>query len=91
MKPSDALGNVLRSHEIYDDADVIYTQGIDTIEELENQHWLLLYFRGIARERLGKWDLAEADFRKALELNENQPLVLNYLGYSLCGPRTEAR
>ncbi|WP_422376832.1 tetratricopeptide repeat protein [Roseibium sp.] len=86
--PSDleaviALGNVLRSHEIYDDADAIYTQGIDTIEELENRHWLLLYFRGIARERLGKWDLAEADFRKALELNENQPLVLNYLGYSL--------
>eukprot|EP00903_Cladosiphon_okamuranus_P001740 g1738.t1 len=86
--PSDleaviALGNVLRSHEIYDDAEAIYTQGIDTIAELENQHWLLLYFRGIARERLGKWDLAETDFRKALDLNENQPLVLNYLGYSL--------
>ncbi|MEO0980258.1 MAG: tetratricopeptide repeat protein, partial [Pseudomonadota bacterium] len=27
--------------------------------------------------------LAESGFRKALELNENQPLVLNYLGYSL--------
>lgn len=78
-----ALGNILRSHEIYDEADVVYTQGIDTISEFEAQHWLLLYFRGISRERLGKWDLAEADFRKALELNENQPLVLNYLGYSL--------
>jgi len=86
--PSDleaviALGNVLRSHEIYDDAETIYTQGIDTIEQFEREHWLLLYFRGIARERLGKWDLAEADFRKALDLNEDQPLVLNYLGYSL--------
>ncbi|MBN9671108.1 tetratricopeptide repeat protein [Labrenzia aggregata] len=86
--PSDleaviALGNILRSHEIYEDAEETYTQGIDTISEFEQQHWLLLYFRGISRERLGKWDLAEADFRKALELNENQPLVLNYLGYSL--------
>ncbi|WP_422038209.1 tetratricopeptide repeat protein [Roseibium sp.] len=86
--PSDleaviALGNILRAHEIYDEAETIYSQGIDTIAELEPQHWLLMYFRGITRERLGKWDMAEADFRKALELNENQPLVLNYLGYSL--------
>lgn len=86
--PSDleaviALGNILRAHEIYDDAETVYTRGIDTIAELETQHWLLLYFRGIARERLDKWELAEADFRKALELNEKQPLVLNYLGYSL--------
>ncbi|WP_298966399.1 tetratricopeptide repeat protein [uncultured Roseibium sp.] len=86
--PSDleaviALGNILRSHEIYDDAETTYTQGLDTIAELEDRHWIILYFRGIARERLDKWDLAEADFRKALELNENQPLVLNYLGYSL--------
>lgn len=78
-----ALGNILRAHEIYDEAETIYSQGIDTIAELEPQHWLLMYFRGITRERLGKWDMAEADFRKALELNENQPLVLNYLGYSL--------
>jgi len=86
--PSDleaviALGNILRAHEIYDDAETVYSRGLVTIAELESQHWLLLYFRGIARERLGKWELAEADFRKALELNENQPLVLNYLGYSL--------
>ncbi len=86
--PSDleaviALGNILRSHEIYADADAVYTKGIDTIPELKPEHWLLLYFRGISRERLGNWDLAEADFRKALELNDNQPLVLNYLGYSL--------
>ncbi|WP_082837080.1 tetratricopeptide repeat protein [Labrenzia sp. OB1] len=86
--PSDleaviALGNILRSHEIYDDAEAIYTRGLDTISELGPQHWLLLYFRGISRERLDKWDQAEADFRKALELNPNQPLVLNYLGYSL--------
>ena len=34
-------------------------------------------------ERRGDWDQAEADFRNALKLNPDQPLVLNYLGYSL--------
>jgi Flp pilus assembly protein TadD len=29
-----------------------------------------------------QWPKAEADFRKALELQPDQPLVLNYLGYS---------
>lgn len=86
--PSDleaviALGNILRAHEIYKDAEAVYTKGLDTLPEIEEKHWPILYFRGIARERLGTWELAEADFRKALELNENQPLVLNYLGYSL--------
>ncbi|GAA0772542.1 tetratricopeptide repeat protein [Roseibium denhamense] len=78
-----ALGNILRSHELYDEAEVVYTAGLDTINEIKQQHWIPFYFRGIARERLGKWDLAEADFRQALELEENQPQVLNYLGYSL--------
>ena len=29
------------------------------------------------------WDAAEADFRAALEIDPEQPQVLNYLGYSL--------
>ena len=33
-------------------------------------------------ERLGEWRSAEADFLSALELNPNEPLVLNYLGYT---------
>jgi Flp pilus assembly protein TadD len=39
--------------------------------------------RGISHERLDQWEQAEADFRKALELQPGQALVLNYLGYSL--------
>ena len=30
----------------------------------------------------GEWPKAEADFLRALELEPDQPLVLNYLGYS---------
>ena len=33
-------------------------------------------------ERNGDWDQAELDFLQALRLQPDQPLVLNYLGYS---------
>ncbi|WP_153768514.1 tetratricopeptide repeat protein [Labrenzia sp. CE80] len=78
-----SLGNVLRTHKMFAEAEEIYTKGLATIPDIGQEHWLLFYFRGICRERLDKWESAEADFRKALELSEDQPLVLNYLGYSL--------
>ncbi|GGB59345.1 hypothetical protein GCM10011316_34230 [Roseibium aquae] len=77
------LGNVLRSHQKFAEAEEIYSKGIESLGTLKNENWLLFYFRGICRERLGKWDDAENDFRTSLELNPDQPLVLNYLGYSL--------
>ena len=40
------------------------------------------YYRGICEERSKQWPKAEADLRKALELQPEQPHVLNYLGYS---------
>ncbi len=42
----------------------------------------MFYFRGICYERSHQWPNAEADLKKALELYPDQPLVLNYLGYS---------
>ena len=42
----------------------------------------IYYFRGICEERSKQWSKAEADMRKALELQPEQPHVLNYLGYS---------
>src|SRR5213075_780422 len=38
--------------------------------------------RGICNERAKKWDAAEADLKKALQLFPDRPHVLNYLGYS---------
>ena len=46
------------------------------------ERWSLFYSRGIALERSGQWQRAEADLLHALELKPDQPLVLNYLGYS---------
>ncbi len=78
-----ALGNLLRFEERFEEAGDVYSIIIGNIEEAEPRHWSLYYSRAITFERTDKWDLAEADFRKALTLLPDQPLVLNYLGYSL--------
>ena len=36
----------------------------------------------LALERAGQWKQSESDLLHALELKPDQPLVLNYLGYS---------
>ena len=80
------LGNHYRRLEVYDKAEVSYGEAIKlyTAKGAKGDAgWFLYYVRGITRERLDTWELAEKDFRKALSLNPNQPQVLNYLGYSL--------
>lgn len=77
-----ALGDVLRMKERYEEAEAAYDIAIERTATVENRHWRLFYVRGIALERIGAWPEAEADFLRALELERDQPLVLNYLGYS---------
>lgn len=77
-----ALANVLRFEKRFEEANEIYNIIIDGVEAPERRHWSLFYSRAITYERTDQWDAAEADFRKALELFPDQPLVLNYLGYS---------
>jgi len=77
-----ALGNVLRARKHYTDAIDVYSRAVAIVKAPARQHWTLFYFRGICYERAKQWSLAEKDFQKALELNPDQPQVLNYLGYS---------
>ena len=79
----NSYGNILRSHELYEESRNIYTRAIKQIDaDPQPQNWGLYYSRGIANERTKRWEDAEADFRKALKLSPDQPQVLNYLGYS---------
>jgi tetratricopeptide (TPR) repeat protein len=78
-----ALADTLRQEERWLDAAAAYGAALDLIETPEPRHWAIFYSRGIAYERAKEWDRAEPDFRKALDLNPDQPQVLNYLGYSL--------
>ena len=81
-KPALNLGNLLRGHEKFSEAASYYTAALAKLDKVETKHWTMFYFRGICYERSKQWPLAEADFRQALKLRPEQPLVLNYLGYS---------
>jgi tetratricopeptide (TPR) repeat protein len=78
-----ARGNLMRLHERWSEAAEDYSRALDLVGTPEREHWTVVYFRAIAYERAGEWDLAEPDFRAALELEPDHPSVLNYLGYSL--------
>ena len=78
-----ALGDALRGAERYQDAAEAYSRAIELVPDPQPPHWVLFYSRGIAYERAGEWSKSELDFRKALALEPDQPLVLNYLGYSM--------
>lgn len=82
IRPLDALGNILRSHKRYKEALEYYDRAIALIKKPTLRHWSHFYSRGVSYERIKRWDKAEVDLKKALELNPNQPLILNYLGYS---------
>lgn len=82
MRPLDALGNILRSHERYEEARKYYSGAIALIDKPTKENWALYYSRGVCNERLKDWPAAEADFKQALELNSEESLILNYLGYS---------
>lgn len=77
-----ALGNLQRSRKEFADAAETYTAALAESTKSAKALWPLYYFRGIAYEREKRWPQAEADFKHALELFPEQPLVLNYLGYS---------
>ena len=76
------LGNIQREQKQYADAIKTYTDALATFSPGDKSAWGLLYFRAISYERNKQWPEAEADFKRALELYPDQPLVLNYLGYS---------
>jgi tetratricopeptide (TPR) repeat protein len=78
-----ALGNIERGRKKFADCAETYTQGINALPSTnEKGNWVYYYFRGICEERSKQWSKAEKDMRKALDLQPEQPHVLNYLGYS---------
>jgi len=77
-----ALGNIMRGRKDFANCADVYSKAIANVPVPEKANWVMFYFRGICYERSKQWPLAEADLKKALQLYPDQPLVLNYLGYS---------
>lgn len=80
--PWTTLGEVMIEAKKYDRAVDAYTEALNRTDVLTRADWTLLYSRGTAYERAGKWSEAEEDLQRALMLSPDQPLTLNYLGYS---------
>ena len=77
------LGDLLRNKKRFAEAVAAYDEAIHRAEGAHlPERWSLFYDRGVALERSGHWQRAEADLQHALELKPDQPMVLNYLGYS---------
>lgn len=81
-EPYALMGDILRAKSRFADAVTAYDKAVARIPVPVRADWPLFYDRGIALDRSGHWDLAQADFNTALKLMPDQPYVLNYLGYS---------
>jgi tetratricopeptide (TPR) repeat protein len=77
------LGDLLRNKKRFEEAAAAYNEAIERAAAAGlADRWALFYDRGVSYERAGQWKKAEIDLEHALELKPDQPLILNYLGYS---------
>ncbi len=78
------LADFLRRDEQFAAAAQAYSRAIALMQDAGlSPEWPIWFSRAVAYSRADDWDAAEADFRRALEVEPDQPTVLNYLGYSL--------
>ncbi len=59
-----------------------YYRFAENSTNVPNLSWELYYYKGICFERLDKWNKAEKNFLKSIEVSSNQFRVINYLAYS---------
>jgi tetratricopeptide (TPR) repeat protein len=81
-EPLEAEGDILQDKQHFADSAAAFERAIARIGKPAPGDWRLFYDRGVSYERSHQWDRAEADFNHALALAPDQPVVLNYLGYS---------
>ena len=71
------LADILRVNEKFAESAEILSTVIG-----QDPDWRLLYARGIAYDRSGRWADGERDLQAALKLKPDDSELLNYLGYS---------
>ena len=76
------LGDLHRRHEHFAEAIKSYDTALAEIGDVTEDHWAVVYARGMSLERLNNWDRAEKDLLQALAFQPDNPMILNYIGYS---------
>lgn len=78
----NSIAEFYRMNERFAEAIPAYSKVIDNIQEENVRDWIIYYTRRIVFDQEKRWAEAEKDFKKALEIRPEQPMVLNYLAYS---------
>ncbi|MBR2273786.1 MAG: tetratricopeptide repeat protein [Alphaproteobacteria bacterium] len=76
------LGDILRMSNNQPDAIKYYKEALKSIFYESEKHWPLYYALAVSYDRNNEWNKAEENLKKALDLSNRHPQVLNYLGYS---------
>ena len=73
LEALSVLGDMQRAAQKYAEAADTYTKALAVAGGDAPGDWRFYYVRGIAYERDKRWEKAEGDFKRALELNPDQP------------------
>jgi len=76
------MGNVVKSLKKYDLSIKYYTEVLSKLDPTSIIYADVLYRRGGSHERIGNEKKADENLLKSLEINPDEPHVLNYLAYS---------
>jgi tetratricopeptide (TPR) repeat protein len=81
-EPLAALADLEREQKHLPQAIATYDQAIARAPVGNQANWSLFFARAASEQDAGNWPSAEADLRRALALNPDEPMVLNFLGYA---------
>jgi tetratricopeptide (TPR) repeat protein len=76
------LGGLLHRDKKYKDAAEVYSQAVDATAEPKKSDWSLFFSRGVSYDQAKEWRKAEKDLQTSIDLDPEQAVALNYLGYS---------
>jgi tetratricopeptide (TPR) repeat protein len=79
------LGDILNQADRHDEAAAAYAKALDLVKggaRTRNPVWALWLLRGSALTQAGDWAAGKSALEEARRLAPEQPVVLNFLGYS---------
>ena len=76
------MGNIVKGFKKYDLSIKYYSKVLSQIDSSSTMYANILFKRGGSYEKIGNEKKLDEDLLKSLEINPNEPHVLNYLAYA---------
>lgn len=77
-----ALADLYFDQKQYQKAAETYSKVLELTQLMDSSVWSVFFARAASYEKLNQWDKAEKDLKQALVFAPNEPMLLNFLGYS---------